>query len=212
MEIKLHLPSPGEFERYYEVPTSDFCMDNGIYLIGEMKTSCFDFGPFDRTIEDLLKASMFADEEPDKITKLIEEQCEFFAEHLGVVYYKYGIQQAISISALTESIKSELMSLVSEWRCTEEETQTIHKQLVERMITDSDFIAQYKQSYTHQSLNEVAESVAIYITGGGRIERYFLDKKYQDVSWQLVGNKRIMDMDEVWSVFCETLKGGTNHE
>lgn len=88
-----------------------YTLPNGetICLFSEMRTANYDFGDFDETIENLVKAYHKATDKETKETmeRRIEAQCDAFADFLAVQYEEI---QGTSFTDLSSGIRESLLS------------------------------------------------------------------------------------------------------
>ena len=80
-----------------------------IELLSEMRTANYDFGDFDETIEDLLKAYRKATDMETKecLERQIEAQCDAFTDFLGIQYEEI---QGTNFSDLSSGIRESLLA------------------------------------------------------------------------------------------------------
>ncbi len=94
-----------------EVQGVTYTLPNGktIELLSEMRTANYDFGDFDETIENLVKAYHKATDKETKETleRRIEAQCDAFADFLAVQYEEI---QGTSFTDLSSGIRESLLS------------------------------------------------------------------------------------------------------
>lgn len=83
-----------------------------VELISDMHIQCFDFGPFDTPIEELLKEySQTEGEQRNAIHLLICRQCDFYAEVIG---YDEEIANNISFDNFASDIEHTLLQAVNQ--------------------------------------------------------------------------------------------------
>lgn len=89
----------------------NYTLPNGktIELLSEMRTANYDFGDFDETIEDLLKAYRKATDMETKecLERQIEAQCDAFTDFLGIQYEEI---QGTNFSDLSSGIRESLLA------------------------------------------------------------------------------------------------------
>lgn len=78
---------------FYQLPNQV-----SIELVSEMHLQCYDFGPFDTPIEELLEDySQASGEQQCRIAQSIRQQCEFYADTVG---YNEGIYNWLLLNSL----------------------------------------------------------------------------------------------------------------
>lgn len=83
-----------------------------IELVSEMHLQCYDFGPFDTPIEELLEDySQASGEQQCRIAQSIRQQCEFYADTVG---YNEDIASLISFDNLTNDIERMLLQAIQQ--------------------------------------------------------------------------------------------------
>lgn len=92
---------------FYQLPNQV-----SIELTSEMHIQCYDFGPFDTPIEELLrKYAQETKEEQCAISQMIHQQCEFYADTVG---YNEDIASLISFDNLTNDIEQTLLQAIQQ--------------------------------------------------------------------------------------------------
>ena len=96
-----------ELKALYKLPNN-----NEIELISEMHVQCYDWGPFDTPIEDLLQQYVESSEDNKSIVlQLIRQQCESYADLIGI---DETLQSLISFDDLTNEIQTALLQVIQQ--------------------------------------------------------------------------------------------------